>query len=102
MVAILGDAQIAGHHAFDGAVFQDQLMRRKTGIDFHAQAFRLTAKPFAQIGKADDVIAPVAHQRREQKMRQGKRAGPGEEAEAVFGHRVSTGAPFSFHRGSVR
>ena len=27
-MTILGDAQIAGDHAFDAAVFQDQLMRR--------------------------------------------------------------------------
>ncbi len=40
-MAVLGHAQIAGDDAFHRPVLDDQIVRRKARIDFHAQAFRL-------------------------------------------------------------
>ena len=85
VMAVLGHAHIAGDHAFDDIVFHDQVMRGKAGIDFHAQAFRLLAQPFAEVGQADDVIAAIAHQRRKQDMGNGQRGPFGKKAEAVIG-----------------
>ena len=63
-------------------------MRRKAGIDFHAQRFGLLAQPFAEIGQADDVVAADCSSAAETGNAEGvMRAGFGEEAEAVVGHR---------------
>ena len=41
VVAVLRHAQIAGDHALDDTVLDDQVVRGKAGIDFHAQRFGL-------------------------------------------------------------
>ena len=67
---IAGDTKIASDHPLHDTVFNDQVMGRKAGIDFHAQRLGLPGEPFAEIGKTDDVVAAIGHQRREKKVLQ--------------------------------
>ncbi|MEJ0043884.1 MAG: hypothetical protein WDM81_17470 [Rhizomicrobium sp.] len=59
----------------------------KPGVDLDAQGFRLRRQPFAQVGQADDIVAVIVHQLREQEIGNADRTGRPQVIEAVVGHR---------------
>ena len=61
--AILGDPHVArGDTAHGALVVVQDFGGRETGIDFHAERFRLLAEPAAHVAEARDVHAMVVHQ----------------------------------------
>ncbi len=65
----------------------DDVGRRKARIDFDAQRFGLRAPASGNIAEAGNVIAVIAHQRREDEIRNADAAGWSQKIESVVRHR---------------
>ena len=85
MVAILGDAHVAGSDAGDRIVLEQNFRGGKARIDFDAERFGLVRQIAADIAERNDEIAVIAHQRRHQRERQPQRSRSAERVEAVGG-----------------
>ena len=83
VVAVLGDAHVAGGDAGDRVILEQHLGGGKAGIDFDAERFRLLRQVAADIAERDDESAVIAHQRRHQRIRHPHRAGKPEHIKAV-------------------
>ncbi len=87
MVPVLADAHVAGGDAGDGPILEQHLGGGKARIDLDAERLGLLRQIAAHVAERDDEIAVIAHQRRQQKIRQPQRAGRPERIEVVGGHR---------------
>ena len=86
--AVPRDPHVAGRHALHRAVVGIQhLGGREARIDLDAERFGLLCEPAAQVAKAADVVAVIAHERREQRGRDAIRLVLGQDEETVFGNR---------------
>ena len=66
---VLGNPHVPGQDAFDGAIFVIQDLGPGEAWEyFDAHIFRLFRQPATDIAQADDIIALVAHHRRQQDM----------------------------------
>src|SRR5690606_11712950 len=52
---------VAGHDAFNGAVFNDVFSGGEARVDFYAQRFGLLAQPAADVTQGNNVVALVVH-----------------------------------------
>ena len=80
---VLGDAHVAGGDAGDRSILEQQLGGSEARIDFDAERFRFLRQITANVAERDDEIAVIAHQRRQQEIRQPHRAGRSEHVEAI-------------------
>ena len=86
VMPVLGHTHVAGGDASDRAVVIEQHFGGgEAGIDFDAQGFRLGRQPAADVAERDDVVAVIAHQRRQHEIGQTHRARGGQPIEAVIG-----------------
>ena len=85
---VLGNAHVAGRHAAHraGIGIQD-FGCSESGIDLDAQRLGLLREPLADVAKAHDVVAVIAHQRRQQPLRNRVRAGSRQDFEAILADR---------------
>ena len=60
-------------------LLEQHLGRGKAGIDLDAERLRLPRQIAADIAERDDEVAVIAHQRRQQQIRQPERAGRAEQ-----------------------
>ena len=87
VMPVLADAHVAGGDAGDGIVLEQHFGGGKARIDFDAERFGLSRQIAAHVAERDDEIAVIAHQRRQQEIRQPQRAGRPERIEVVGGDR---------------
>ena len=84
--AVAADPHVAGGDAGDrAAVVEERLGGGEAGEDLDAQRLGLGRQPAADIAERGDVGAVVAHQRRQQEVRQAHRTGRPQPQEAVRG-----------------
>src|SRR5215471_7543379 len=87
VVAILGEAHVAGGDAGHGAAAIEQNFGGgKARIDFNPSCFRLGRKPATDVAERDHVIAVVVHQRRQHDISQPHGARRRQPIEAVVAH----------------
>ena len=66
VVAVLGDAHVAGGHAHNGAgVVVEDLGSGEAGIDFDAHGLGLLRHPAADVAERDDVVTLIVGLRRQ-------------------------------------
>src|SRR5580704_18706679 len=70
VVPVLADAHVASGDAGDGTVLEQHFGGGKAGIDLDAERFGLFRQITAYVAERDDEIAVIAHQRRQQEIRQ--------------------------------
>ena len=95
VAAILGHAHIAGCHTLDRTVaVVEHLCGSKARIDFHTQRFCLAGQPATDIAEADDEVAMIVHQGRQQEIGNTVALVFFQYQEAVFGNRhIERSAP---------
>ena len=89
VVSILADAHVAGGNAGDRSILEQQLGGGEARIDLDAKRFGFLRQMAANVAERDDEIAVIAHERRQQKVRQPHRTGGSEHVEAIGGDRAS-------------
>ncbi len=84
--AVLGDAHIAGGDALHRAILiVEDLRGGEARIDLDTQRLGLLAEPAADLAQADDVVAVVVHQARQQEVGESVGAALGQEEELIVG-----------------
>ncbi len=88
------DPEVAGGHAGDRPLVVEQHLRGgEAGVDLDAERLGFAREPAADVAQAGDVHPVVAHQRRQESVRDAPRFLGAEDQEAVVGHRgVERGA----------
>ena len=89
--SVFGDAHVAGgnteHRAAALRRVVQNLGRGESRVDLDTERFRLLREPSTQIPEADDVVAMVAHQRRQEPVRDAVCLVRRKHHEPVFGDR---------------
>ena len=88
LAALAAAALVAGAHAHDAAVRDEELLRRGLGEDHRAALFRALGEEAAELGEREDPVAVVPHRRR---RRDRQRRPAREDVDGLAGDRAVRG-----------